>query len=160
MQGLPHRGVQIIKEKERSTDTPQTSGLLREVAFDSRSTGGAKVNAFLSTVQPSAWTGAHHHGDQDTILYVLSGDAAYAWGDRLENLAYASPGDFVFIPGGVVHQEINPSPDFETRWVVVRSGADPTVFNLPDLDGLAKDVAGRAIGDSVRPEGRRSAGPR
>jgi uncharacterized RmlC-like cupin family protein len=137
--------IRVVRTEDRSTNTPQTSGLLREVAFDSSSVEQGQLNAFLSTVQPSASTGAHHHGEQDTVLYVLSGTAAYAWGDQLENLVWAGAGDFVYIPGGVVHQEINPSADLATEWVVVRSGSDPIVVNLDHLDELAAQRAADAL---------------
>ncbi|MDQ1629493.1 MAG: hypothetical protein QOI54_3237 [Actinomycetota bacterium] len=141
-------GIRVVTADERSKNTPQTPGLLREVAFDSHSVVDGQLNAFLSTVEPAASTGAHHHGEQDTVLYVLSGTAAYAWGPDLENVVWAGEGDFVYIPGGVVHQEINPSPDLVTRWVVVRSGADPVVVNLEHLDGAAERRAAQIIGQA------------
>jgi uncharacterized RmlC-like cupin family protein len=133
--------VRVIRRADCSADTPQTAGIRRLVALDGQTLPTSKLSAFISSVEPRAWTAAHHHGDQDTILYVLAGHAAYAWGDQLEHVAWAGAGDFVFIPAGVVHQEINPSPDQVTEWVVVRSGAQPTVVNLTRLDRLAEDRA-------------------
>lgn len=126
---------------ERSTDTPQTNGLLREVAFDSRNPDARTLSAFLSTVAPGAATGAHHHGDQETVLYVLEGRARFRYGERLEQVALAGPGDFVFIPAEIIHQEINASTEEPTAWVVVRSATDPIVVNLPELDELAERPA-------------------
>src|ERR1700758_1061422 len=94
----------VVRRDQLSDDTAQTPGLLREVAFDSRNPDAKVLSAFLSTVLPGAATGAHHHGDQETILYVLEGTARYRWGDRLEHVAEAGPGDFVFIPAHTVHQ--------------------------------------------------------
>jgi uncharacterized RmlC-like cupin family protein len=95
----------------------------------------------VSTVQPGAATAAHHHGDQETILYVLSGRARFRWGPRLEHRTEAGTGDFVFIPAEIVHQEINASVEEETSWVVVRSSPDPIVVNLPELDDVAEPPA-------------------
>jgi uncharacterized RmlC-like cupin family protein len=133
--------VRVIRRADWSADTPQTPGIHRLVALDAATRPDSKLSAFLSSVGPRAWTAAHHHGDQDTVLYVLAGHAAYAWGDQLEQVEWAGPGDFVLIPAGVIHQEINPSPDQVTDWVVVRSGAQPTVVNLAHLDRLAEDRA-------------------
>lgn len=130
--------VRIVTPDLRSTDTPQTPGLLREVAFDGRNPDAERLSGFLSTVDPGAATGAHHHGDQETILYVLSGTARFRWGPRLENVAEAGVGSFVFIPAHIIHQEINASGDEETAWVVVRSDPNPIVVNLPELDHLAE----------------------
>ncbi len=129
--------IRVVPPNERSTDTPQTPGLWREVALDGRNPDATTLSGFLSTVQPGAATAAHHHGDQETILYVLDGRARYRWGERLEHVVEAEPGSFVFIPAAIVHQEINPS-DEPTTWVVVRSGVDPIVVNLPELDDVAE----------------------
>lgn len=133
--------VRIVRPDERSTDTPQTPGLLREVAFDSRNPDAAVLSAFLSSVQPGAATGAHHHGEQETVLYVLDGTARFRWGARLEDVVEAGAGCFVFIPAQLIHQEINASVEEATTWVVVRSGTDPIVVNLPELDDVAEPPA-------------------
>jgi uncharacterized RmlC-like cupin family protein len=132
--------VRVVRRDQLSNDTPQTSGLFRQVAFDSRNPDATVLSAFLTTVQPGAATGAHHHGDQETILYVLEGTARYRWGDHLEHVAEAGPGDFVFIPAHTVHQEINASADNPTVWVVTRSDPDPIVVNLPELDEFAESA--------------------
>lgn len=133
--------IRVVTAGERSTDTPQTPGLLREVAFDSRNPDAKVLSGFVSMVRPGAATAAHHHGDQETILYVLRGRARFRWGPRLENVTEAGVGDFVFIPAEIVHQEINASAEEETSWVVVRSNPDPIVVNLPELAEFAEAPA-------------------
>jgi uncharacterized RmlC-like cupin family protein len=133
--------VRVVRRDQLSDNTPQTPGLQRAVAFDSRNPDAKVLSAFLSTVLPGAATGAHHHGDQETILYVLEGTARYRWGERLQHVVEAGPGDFVFIPAHTVHQEINASPDRPTVWVVTRSNPDPIVVNLPELDKYAEPGA-------------------
>ena len=58
------------------------------------------------------------------------------WGARLEYVAEAGPGDFIFVPPYVPHQEINASPDEPLSCVLVRSGQEPVVVNLelPDVE--------------------------
>lgn len=133
--------IRVVPQGSLDSDTPQTPGLMREVAFDARNPDAARLSAFRSTVRPGAATGAHHHGEQETVLYVISGTARYRWGERLEHVAEAGPGDFVFIPSHVVHQEINASAEAETVWAVVRSGVDPVVVNLPELDEFTERPA-------------------
>ena len=135
--------LQVVSPEQLSSNTPQTPGLLRLVAFDAANRDAKTLSAFLSTVSPGAATAAHHHGDQETVLYVLSGRAEYRWGNRLEHAVQAPGGSFVFIPAHTVHQEINPSDDEPTTWVVVRSAVDPIVVNLPELDEIARPRAGR-----------------
>lgn len=136
-----HGQVRVVRSDDLDSTTLQTPGLLREVAFEGEHSGPIRLSAFRSTVKPGAATGAHHHEDQETVLYVVSGTAHYRWGDRLENVAEAGPGDFVFIPPYVVHQEINRSTDSETVWAVVRSGMNGKVTNLPDLDRYGEKPA-------------------
>ena len=52
------------------------------------------------------------------------------WGDRLEFTAEAGPGDFIYVPPFVPHQEINASDDEPLSCVLVRSGQEPVVVNL------------------------------
>jgi uncharacterized RmlC-like cupin family protein len=84
---MPEPSVRVVRREQFTDNTPQTSGLHREVAFDSRNPDARVLSAFLSTVLPGAATGAHNHGDQETILYVLEGTARYRWGDRNEALS-------------------------------------------------------------------------
>jgi uncharacterized RmlC-like cupin family protein len=138
---VENHSVRVARRDQLTADTAQTSGLLRHVAFDSRNPDAKVLSAFLTTVQPGAATGAHHHGDQETILYVVEGIARYRWGYHLEHIVEAGPGDFVFIPAHTVHQEINASADTPTVWAVTRSGTDPIVVNLPELDQFAEQAA-------------------
>ena len=138
---VDNRSVRVARRDQLSDDTAQTAGLLRRVAFDSRNPDAKVLSAFLTTVLPGAATGAHHHGDQETILYVVEGIARYRWGQHLEHVVEAGPGDFVFIPAHTVHQEINASADIPTVWAVTRSGTDPIVVNLPELDKFAEPGA-------------------
>ena len=51
-------------------------------------------------------------------------------GERLQFVAEAGPGDFIFVPPYVPHQEINANPDEPLDCVLVRSGQEPVVVNL------------------------------
>ena len=52
------------------------------------------------------------------------------WGERLEFMAEAGPGDFIYVPPYVPHQEINARDDEPLSCVLVRSGQEPVVVNL------------------------------
>ena len=64
------------------------------------------------------------------------------WGERLEFVADAGPGDFIFVPPYVPHQEINALTEETLSCVVVRSGQEPVVVNLdlPDVAGEPERV--------------------
>lgn len=124
--------VSIVSPACFDRGTAQTSGSERlaaiapEVGVDSSLWGG------LFTVEPGARTGIHHHGEQQTIAYVLTGVCEVRWGANGENVATAKAGDFIHVPAFLPHMEVNPSRSQAFQWVVIRSTATPIVVNLPD----------------------------
>jgi uncharacterized RmlC-like cupin family protein len=123
-------GVKVIPGSSVDPNTPQTPGMSRAAAVDRARAGAEKIWAGTVTIHANAKTGAHHHGDLESIIYVVKGRARMRWGDRLEYVAEADPGDFIFVPPYVPHQEINASRDETLECVVIRSGQDPVVVNL------------------------------
>jgi uncharacterized RmlC-like cupin family protein len=124
--------ITVVHPEQFSEGTSQTPGSLRRAAI-SRQLGIESAlwgGTFL--VEPGARTGIHHHGQQDTIVYVLDGQATVRWGSHGENSVLVRAGDFLHVPAWLVHQEINPSDESPFRWVVVRSTPEPIVVNLPD----------------------------
>jgi uncharacterized RmlC-like cupin family protein len=102
--------VRVVAGGELDFDTPQTPGMLRGAAIDRARAGAQKLWAGTVTIQPNAKTGAHHHGELESVIYVVKGRARMRWGERLEFTAEAGPGDFIFVPPFVPHQEINADP--------------------------------------------------
>jgi len=123
-------GVRIVRAGELDTNTPQTSGMSRAAAITHARTGASKLWAGTVVIHPNAKTGAHHHGELESVIYVNKGRARMRWGERLEFVAEAGPGDFIYVPPFVPHQEINASPDEPLECVLVRSGQEPVVVNL------------------------------
>jgi uncharacterized RmlC-like cupin family protein len=123
-------GVRIVPGTDLDVNTPQTPGMNRAAAITNARTGASKLWAGTVTIHPNAKTGAHHHGDLESVIYVVSGRARMRWGGRLEYVAEAGPGDFIYVPPFVPHQEINANPDEPLSCVLVRSGQDPVVVNL------------------------------
>ena len=60
----------------------------------------------------------------------MRGRARMRWGDRLEYVAEAGPGDFIYVPPYVPHQEINASSEERLECVMVRSDNEAVVVNL------------------------------
>src|SRR5882672_6241317 len=98
-------GIRIIRNDELDDRTTQTLGMQRRAAVTTERTGASKLWAGTVTIDPNAKTGAHHHGDLESVIYVVSGVARLRWGDRLEYVAEAEQGDFIFVPPYVPHQE-------------------------------------------------------
>ena len=124
------KGVRIIQANELDANTAQTLGMQRRAAVTTDRTGATKLWAGTVTIDARAKTGAHHHGDLESVIYVVSGIARLRWGERLEFVAEAGPGDFIYVPPYVPHQEINASEDLQLHCVLARSGQAGLVFNL------------------------------
>lgn len=125
-----NEGVRIVKASDMDFNTPQTPGMTRAAAINLAKAGAAKLWAGTVDVQPNAKTGAHHHGHLESIIYVVRGRARMRWGEQLEFMAEADPGDFIFVPPYVPHQEINASADEPLECVLVRSDQEAVVVNL------------------------------
>lgn len=138
-----HHGVKIVRAGELDPNTPQTAGMSRAAAITHARTGATKLWAGTVLVQPDAKTGPHHHGELETVLYVVRGRARMRWGDHLEFSDEAGPGDFIFVPPFVPHQEINASISEPCECVVVRSGQEPVVVNL-DMETPEPATAARS----------------
>jgi uncharacterized RmlC-like cupin family protein len=123
-------GIRVIRANDLDANTPQTPGMHRAAAITKARAGASKLWAGTVTVEPNARTGAHHHGELETVLYIVRGRARMRWGDRLEFSDEAGPGDFIYVPPFVPHQELNARADESCEAVVVRSGQDPIVVNL------------------------------
>src|SRR6058998_4206349 len=123
-------GVRVVHADELDANTPQTPGMNRAAAITAARAGAEKLWAGTVVIHPDAKTGAHHHGPVESVIYVVSGKARMRWGERLEFTAEAGPGDFIYVPPYVPHQEINASREQPLECVVIRSGQEPVVVNL------------------------------
>ena len=126
-------GVQVIRGDRLDDNTAQTPGMHRQAAINHARVGAQKIWAGTVSIQPNAKTGAHHHGELESVIYVVRGRARMRWGGQLEYVAEAGPGDFIYVPPFVPHQEINASPDEPLECVLVRSDNEAVVVNIPDI---------------------------
>jgi uncharacterized RmlC-like cupin family protein len=135
-----HDGVQVIPGDQLDPNTAQTPGMERAAAINAARVGAQKIWAGTVRIAPDAKTGAHHHGDLESVIYVLRGRARMRWGEALEFVAEAGPGDFIFVPPFVPHQEINAGTDEPLECVLMRSGNEAVVVNL-DIEPVEKPEA-------------------
>ena len=130
IQGEQQPTVRVVQPEDFDADTAQTSGMRRFAAISSTLVGSHGIWAGYTIIEKQVTTGLHHHGNQETIIYVKSGQAKVRWGHQLQQEALAQAGSFVYIPAFLPHQEINPSPDTVSEWVIVRNGPEAIVVNL------------------------------
>ena len=136
-------GVRVVRSDELDPNTPQTEGMRRAAAITTARAGAEQLWAGTVVIEPRAKTGAHHHGPVESVIYVVSGRARMRWGERLEFVAEAGPGDFIYVAPYAPHQEINAGDEEPLSCVLVRSGQEPVVVNLdlPDVETDPEPVA-------------------
>ena len=132
-----HSGVRVVPGDQLDSNTPQTPGMTRAAAITFARVGAQKLWAGTVHIHPDAKTGAHHHGPLESVIYVIRGRARMRWGEQLQFTAEAGPGDFIYVPPFVPHQEINASPDEPLECVLVRSDNEAVVVNL-DIELVEK----------------------
>ena len=130
-------GVRVIRGDQLDANTAQTPGMHRAAAINAARGGAQHIWAGTVRIEPDAKTGAHHHGALESVIYVVRGRARMRWGDRLQFTAEAGPGDFIYVPPFVPHQEINASDDQPLECMLVRSDNEAVVVNL-DIEPVEK----------------------
>lgn len=87
---------------------------------------------------PHTGSDIHHHGHLDTVVYALRGFGSILYGPEASQRHDLKPGDYALIPAWVEHQEVNEG-DEEVEWIIVRSGREPVVVNLPGGWGSSRE---------------------
>jgi uncharacterized RmlC-like cupin family protein len=130
---LSNSAVKAVTPDRFDAGTAQTPGSQRGAAIAPSLGVTSAMRGGLFVVEPGAQTGVHHHGEQETIAFVLSGCCEIRWAERGEFSTRATAGDFIHVPAFTPHTEINVSKVLPFRWVVVRSTPTPIVVNFPDV---------------------------
>ena len=133
-----HDGVRVITGDKLDANTAQTPGMFRQAAINHARVGAQRLWAGTVSIQPNAKTGVHHHGALESVIYVVRGRARMPWGEQLQFVAEGGPGDFIFVPPYVPHQEINADPDHPLECVLVRSDNEAVVVNITDVEPVER----------------------
>jgi uncharacterized RmlC-like cupin family protein len=130
-------GIRVVRADQKSHDTPETLGMNREVAISASRAGSTKLWAGTNRIEPGSATGPHHHGPLESVIFVIRGEALMRWGEQLEYITKAGPGDFLLVPPWLPHQELNASKTEVLHCALVRSGTEELVVNV-ELDPVAE----------------------
>ena len=110
------------------SDGPSTPGMLR-----SQAVATDRVWAGMVHTEPGAFSGWHHHGEHESVIYVATGALRMESGAHGQDVFDAQPGDFVYVPPHAVHRESN-TTDIVATLIVTRSGQGPSVINVEGPD--------------------------
>ena len=121
--------VILIKPNQRITNTAQTPGMVRQAAVTSELCGNQGLWVGLVSAPPGS-SGAHHHGDAESAIYIISGKVRMYFGENLETIVDAEAGDFIYVAPNTVHVEENLSETEPVEFIVSRNATSSLVVNV------------------------------
>jgi uncharacterized RmlC-like cupin family protein len=127
-------GLRVVRPGDRVPDVA-SGAMRREAAVSEALVGAHRIWMGYVELPPGAVSGAHHHGECESAIYLISGAATFLTGERLDERHAAGAGDVVWVPPHVVHVEANARDDEPVRMVVARSTQQTLVFAVDPPDG-------------------------
>lgn len=122
-------GVKVVRPADRLPDVG-SGAMAREAAISNRVTGAEKIWVGYVELPPGMRSAKHHHGEAESAIYVISGQARFLTGPDGGDVHDAGPGDFVWVPPHEHHVEMNLSDTEPVKMVVSRSTQETLVFNV------------------------------
>ena len=130
-----------VTPADRVTTVGQHPGMERSIAISRPTVGSERLYTSIVSTAPGDKTRIHHHGDCETSIYIVSGEARYTWGSTgLEHEMTATAGDFIYIPAGEIHVEANASPTEPLVVVLTRNCPDSHVVYVDGGPDGADDI--------------------
>jgi len=84
--------LRVIRSEDRAPE--EASGaMVREAAISKQLVGAERIWAGYVELGPGLVSAVHHHGEAESVIYVISGRARFFSGDRLDSAHEAGPGD-------------------------------------------------------------------
>lgn len=130
------RKPRVIRPLELVSHAIAAAVISRIPAITHELVGADKLWIGMTVLETGSSTGPHHHGDNETGLYLVAGRLRLRWGERLESETELEVGDLLFVPPHLPHEEVNPSEDEAAIWVVVWSDRQLHVLLEPDAKGV------------------------
>lgn len=115
--------VKVIKAQDIEAGPPTPGMARRQAAMDE------DVVMMEVRTDPGVTSGWHHHGDNTTYGFIISGKVKVEFGPGGREVLEAGPGDLFKVPAHTVHREGNPG-DEEQFLLGIRMGSGPTVINV------------------------------
>ena len=123
------QGLKVVRAADRSPDTA-SGAMVREAAISSAIVGAERIWVGYVELPPGLSSAPHHHGDCESAIYIIAGEARFRTGAGYKDASIARAGDFVWVPPQVAHVEENVSATEVVQMIVVRSTQETLVFNL------------------------------
>jgi uncharacterized RmlC-like cupin family protein len=127
-------GLQVISPGQRVPELA-SGAMLREAAVAHNTVGAQKIWLGYVELPAGCVSAVHHHGEAESGIYIISGNARFYTGEALDQAHDAHAGDFIWVPPHLVHVEMNTSQTEPVHMVVARSSQTALTFNLPTPEG-------------------------
>ncbi len=121
--------LRVVRASDRRPDVA-SGAMVREAAISQALVGAERIWVGYVELPSGARSAPHHHGESESAIYIISGEAKFHTGRGFTNVETARPGDFVWVPPQIAHIEENASQTEPVRMVVARSTQETLVFNL------------------------------
>jgi uncharacterized RmlC-like cupin family protein len=132
--------VRVVRGADLDAGMTGPGGSGRATIFDFSGEGDEGTWIGSVVIPAGLATGMHRHGHHEVSLSVITGRVEIRWGERLEFLAEAGPGDHVYFAPFVPHQERNLSETETARFLVVRTGGERIAEPLPGETAARADA--------------------
>src|SRR5919205_1588582 len=96
--------LRVVRPSDRRPDVA-SGAMVREAAISQALVGAEKIWVGYVELPPGMKSAPHHHGECESVIFVISGEAQFITGDNRETVEVARAGDFVWVPPQVVHVE-------------------------------------------------------
>ena len=84
-------GLRVIRASERVPETA-SGAMLRESAIAQHTVGAQKIWLGYVELPPGCISAVHHHGEAESGIYIISGDARFYTGEALDQRARGARG--------------------------------------------------------------------
>lgn len=101
--------VKRVAREELAGNPGQNADMERIIAVSRDTVGSQNLYSSIVRTGPGGRTEVHHHGECETSIYILKGQARFHSGDGLREVTDANEGDFIYVPAHEVHVEANAS---------------------------------------------------
>lgn len=113
--------------------THEKHGFTRHWSLSPENTGFESMRLCAGVIPPHTRTTPHWHTSCETAIFIIHGRVKVLIGRGLRECHHAGPGDFIYVPKGVIHQTI--TLDEPCQYVqVVDNAEEGTVEYDPHAD--------------------------
>jgi uncharacterized RmlC-like cupin family protein len=129
---MQYQSIRVVRPGQFDSATAQTPGSLGLAAVHPGAGIDSPIWGGVFRVEPAARTAIHHHGEQHTIAYVLSGSSYVRWGKHGEFDATCTRVISCMFRRGFPTRKSILRATFPCNGFVVRSTSEPIVLDLPN----------------------------